>query len=337
MNILWETLGFAAKAGVIFVTFAAMVMVVVGALRSRRGAGIDGRLEIKHVNQRFDRAAEVMRHALMDPRAFKAHHRRWQKEQKERAPRGKNVFVLDFKGDVLASAVEHLREEITTVLKVAGKSDEIVVRLDSPGGAAHGYGLAAAQLGRIRDRGIRLTVCVDRVAASGGYMMACVADEIVAAPFSIVGSIGVVAPVANAHSLLERHGIDYENATAGQYKRTVSFFGKITEEGRKKFQEQLEETHGLFKSFVGRYRPSLDLDKVATGEHWHATRAKELGLVDRLATSDDVLLDRAEAADLYELAYHKRKPLRDRLAVGASAIVEQALVAVVSRLHDPLV
>jgi len=337
MNILWETLGFAAKAAIIFVTFAACVAFVLAALRARRGATIDGRLEIKHLNERFDHAAEAMRHALMEPRAFKAHHKRWRREQKDRVPREKNVFVLDFKGDVLASQVEHLREEVTAVLGVAGKKDEIVVRLESPGGAAHSYGLAASQLGRLRERGLRLTVCVDRVAASGGYMMACVADEIIAAPFSILGSIGVVAPVPNAHELLERHGIEYENATAGQYKRTVSFLAKITDEGRKKFQEQLEETHGLFKSFVHQYRPALDIEQVATGEHWHGTRAKELGLVDRLSTSDDVLLQRAAEADLYELSYHKRKSLRDRLAIGASAIIEQALITVSSRLRNPVV
>jgi serine protease SohB len=332
MTILWDTLAFAAKAGIVLVTFALCVAVIASAIaRARRGGDFDGRLEIKRLNDRFERAAEAMRHALMEPRAFKEHHKRWAKEQKVRAPRDKKVFVLDFKGDVLASAVEHLREEITAVLEVAGKEDEVVVRLESPGGAAHSYGLAASQLGRVRDRGLRLTACVDRVAASGGYMMACVADEIVAAPFSIVGSIGVAAPVPNAHRLLERHGIDYENATAGEYKRTVSFFAKINEEGRKKFQEQLDETHQLFKGFVHSYRPALEIDKVATGEHWHGSRGKELGLVDRLATSDDFLRERAEKADLIQVRYRPRLELRDRLAVAASTVAERVLTSLWSR------
>jgi serine protease SohB len=335
MSILWETLAFAAKAGVILITFAACVAILVSAVRSRREE-IDGRLEVRRINDRFERAAEALRHALMDPREFKVHHKSWVKEQKARAPKSKRVFVLDFKGDVLASAVEHLREEITAVLEVAGKEDEVLVRLESPGGAAHSYGFAASQLARVRDRGIHLTVCVDRVAASGGYMMACVADEIVAAPFSIIGSIGVVAAVPNLHRLLERHGVDYENATAGKYKRTVSFLAKITEEGRQKFQEQLEETHALFKGFVHRYRPNMAIDEVATGEHWQGSRAHELGLVDRMGTSDDLLLTRAAEAELIELRYHKRRSIRDRVTTGVNAIVEQAVLTVYNRINTPL-
>ncbi|MBM4360105.1 MAG: protease SohB, partial [Deltaproteobacteria bacterium] len=177
---------------------------------------------------------------------------------------------------------------------------------------------------------------VDRVAASGGYMMACVADEIVAAPFAIVGSIGVAAPLPNAHRLLERHGVDYETATAGRYKRTVTFLGANTDEGRQKFQEQLEETHELFKGFVKRHRPKLDVDAVATGEYWHGLRGAELGLVDRLATSDDVLLERARDADLLEVKYVPRRGLRQRLGAASVAVVEQAIVAALGRFTTPL-
>ena len=105
------------------------------------------------------------------------------------------VYVLDFKGSMDAHEVASLREEVTAVLAVATPQDQVVVRLESPGGVVHGYGLAASQLQRLREKQIPLTVAVDKVAASGGYMMACVADKIVAAPFSIIGSIGVVARI----------------------------------------------------------------------------------------------------------------------------------------------
>ncbi len=291
-------------------------------------------MRVKRLDQRMRAAAEELRFALLDRKDHKQHRKQLMKAEQERDALEKSVFVLDFKGDVLASAVENLRHEVTALLGVAGEQDEVVLRLDSPGGAAHSYGLAASQLARLRDRGIKLVVCVDKVAASGGYMMACVANQIVAAPFSIVGSIGVVAPMPNLNRLLDRHGVDYENVTAGKFKRTVSFLAQNTEEGRQKFQEQLDETHQLFKDFVKHNRASLDIDEIATGEHWQGTRAKELGLVDELMSSDDYLMKQIDNARIFGVSYERPQRLHERIASGVSTVGERLLVALWTRIRE---
>jgi len=242
------------------------------------------------------------------------------------------VFVLEFKGDLFATAVRNLREEVTAITAVAGKGDEVVIRLESAGGAVPHYGLAAAQLMRLREKAIKLTVCIDRIAASGGYMMACVADRIVAAPFAIIGSIGVVAQVPNFHRLLEKHDVDFQEMTAGEFKRTVSVFGEITERGRKKFQEELEDTHLLFKEFVKVHRPKLDLDQVSTGEHWLARRGLDLGLVDELRTSDEVLVDRAAVANVYQVSFERARSLRERLGAVAAKSIDRMFVDLLTRV-----
>ncbi len=238
-----------------------------------------------------------------------------------------NVFVLDFHGDIKASHVQQLREEISAILTIAEAGDEVIVRLESGGGMVHAYGLAAAQLARIKDAGLTLTVCVDKIAASGGYMMACVADKILAAPFAVVGSIGVVAQMPNVHDLLEKHDIDVEVFTAGKYKRTVTVFGKNTPEDKQKFQQELEETHRLFQDFVTQYRPQLDLDKVATGEHWYGEDAINLKLVDQLTTSDSYLMGEMKNRQVYLVHTRKKPTLAEKLGLtqAAQAVVKTAI------------
>ena len=218
-----------------------------------------------------------------------------------------------FKGDIKASDVSSLREEISAILTFASKNDEIFVTLESAGGTVHGYGLAASQLKRIRDKNIKLIVAVDKVAASGGYMMACVADKIIAAPFAIIGSIGVLAQIPNFYRLLKKHNVDFEQVTVGQYKRTLTLFGENTDEDREKVQEELEETHQLFKDFIKEYRDDVDIDKIATGEHWYGKQAIELKLVDELKTSDDYLSEAVQNADIYEIDYIRKKPLSEKI------------------------
>ena len=231
--------------------------------------------------------------------------------------------MIDFKGDLRASGVDALREEVTLVLAVATDRDEVVVRLENSGGAAHGHGLGASQLARIRERGIALTVTVDRVAASGGYMMACVANRILAAPFAIVGSIGAFAAIPNLHRLLEARGVDVEQFQAGEYKLTVTMLGKNTDAGREKFQDQLDNIHKLFRDFVAEYRPSLDVERVGTGEYWHGRDALDLNLVDELRTSDDYLYAASREADLYRIRGAGRPRLRHRLAELAELAVDR--------------
>jgi serine protease SohB len=334
MDFLYETLAFAAKAFVVFLTIAASTGVVASLLRRRR-TNSNAHLEVKPLNRRFQALGDALRQSLLDRKALKALGKtRKQEASKPPSDEAKpNVYVLDFDGDVLATAVTSLREEVSAISAVARPNDEVVVRLESPGGGVPHYGLAAAQLQRLKDKKVKLTVCVDRVAASGGYMMACVADRIVAAPFAIVGSIGVVAQVPNVHRLLKKHDVDFEEMTAGEFKRTVSVFGEITEKGRAKFTEQLEETHSLFKAFVKSQRPALDLQQVATGEYWLARRGLELGLVDQLATSDEYLLGRAAEANLFQLNYRPEAAWRQRFGRFAAEVVERAVVTVLTRVQ----
>ncbi|MEQ1451873.1 protease SohB [Acinetobacter seifertii] len=259
------------------------------------------------------------------------------KEAKIRRKNNQKIFVLDFKGDIQASAVENLREEITLILATAKAGrDRVVVRLESPGGMVHGYGLAAAQLVRLRDAGFHLTICVDKVAASGGYMMACIAIEIISAPFAVVGSIGVVAQVPNFNRLLKQHNVDFELYTAGQYKRTVTMFGENTPEGKAKFEEELQQTHILFKHFVEKYRPQLNVDKVATGEHWYGQDALDLNLVDKLETSDEYLLALLPQHDVYVINTRKKATLGEKLGLQAAQMADSLIPAVMNKVADTL-
>lgn len=259
------------------------------------------------------------------------------KEAKIRRKNNQKIFVLDFKGDIQASAVENLREEITLILATAKAGrDRVVVRLESPGGMVHGYGLAAAQLVRLRDAGFHLTICVDKVAASGGYMMACIANEIITAPFAIVGSIGVVAQVPNFNRLLKEHNVDFELYTAGQYKRTVTMFGENTPEGKAKFEEELQQTHVLFKHFVEKYRPQLNVDKVATGEHWYGEDALNLNLVDKLQTSDEYLLALLAQHDVYVINTRRKATLGEKLGLQAAQMADSLIPAVMNKVMENL-
>src|SRR5438067_8575674 len=322
MDILHDALGFAAKGFVVFATVAATVVFVIAVARRKQPRAW---LRVKRLNEQIDALGDALRANLMRKKDFRK-LRKQRKKMKSAPATRPNVFVLEFKGDLFASAVRDLREEVTAIAGVAEKDDEVVVMLESAGGAVPHYGLAAAQLIRLRERELKVTVCIDRIAASGGYMMACVADQIIAAPFAIIGSIGVVAQVPNLHRLLKKHDVDFQEMTAGEFKRTVSVFGEITERGRRKFQEELEDTHMLFKEFVKAHRPKLDLDQVATGEHWLARRAMELGLVDQLRTSDEYLVDRAREASLYEVTFERPRSLRERLGVLAADAIDRSAV-----------
>lgn len=255
------------------------------------------------------------------------------KEARLRKKQNQKIFVIDFKGDIQASAVENLREEITLILATAKAGrDRVVVRLESPGGMVHGYGLAAAQLVRLRDAGFHLTICVDKVAASGGYMMACIANEIISAPFAVLGSIGVVAQVPNFNRLLKEHHVDFELYTAGEYKRTVTMFGENTAEGKAKFEQELQQTHRLFKHFVEKYRPKLNVEKIATGEHWYGQDALDLNLVDQLQTSDEYLLGLLAQHDIYVISTRRKPTLGEKLGLQAAQLADHVIPTLVDKL-----
>ena len=247
-------------------------------------------------------------------KSLKAQRKKGEDTESERKP---SLYVLHFKGDISASETAALREEISAIVQVAKPNDEVLLCLESPGGVVHGYGLAASQLMRLKQHNIKLTVAVDKVAASGGYMMACVADKIVSAPFAIIGSIGVVAQIPNIHRLLKKHDVDVDVMTAGEYKRTVTMLGENTEKGKQKFQQELEETHQLFKQFVSQNRPHLDVDQVATGEHWFGQQALNLNLVDEIMTSDDLLLQAMKEKQLIGVKYVVKKSLLQKVGKQA--------------------
>lgn len=300
-------------------------------------------LLIEKLNEKYDDLKHDLEDTILDKDALKAKHKLQKKEQKQKnkdkkkAPTeelNSKVFVLDFNGDIKASAVESLREAVTAVLQIANPDkDEVVIKLESPGGMVHSYGLASAQLDRIKKKGIKLTACVDKVAASGGYMMACVADKIVASPFAIMGSIGVVAQLPNFSKILKKNDIDFEILTAGKYKRTLTMFGENTDEGREKFKADLEDTHELFKSYVSERRPSVDIENVANGDIWFGSRALEVALVDELKTSDEYIVDACKNADVYAIEFKEKKSVMDKLGIAVSAGVERSLNKIMSEAN----
>ncbi|ROM06209.1 protease SohB, partial [Pseudomonas protegens] len=321
MEFFAEYASFLAKT-VTLVVAILVVLITAAALRSKGRRKGTGQLQVSKLNDFYKDLRERLEQSLLDKDQLKALRKaqgKTEKKQKKQPAEAKpRVFVLDFNGDIKASATEGLRHEITALLSLATPKDEVVLRLESGGGMVHSYGLASSQLARIRQAGVPLTVCIDKVAASGGYMMACIGEKIISAPFAILGSIGVVAQLPNVNRLLKKHDIDFEVLTAGEYKRTLTVFGENTEKGREKFQEDLDVTHQLFKNFVSRYRPQLAIDEVATGEVWLGVAAQEKLLVDELKTSDEYLADKAKNAEVFHLHYAERKSLQERVGLAAS-------------------
>jgi len=338
---------FLAKIATVVVAIIVVAVLIVNLSQRKRQRG---ELKISRLSEQYKELKEEMAVSLLDSHQQKQWHKAQKKKHKQEAKAAKakaksgelepaskpRVYVLDFKGSMDAGEVSSLREEVTAVLAVAKPEDQVVVRLESPGGVVPGYGLAASQLQRLRARNIPLTIAVDKVAASGGYMMACVANKIVAAPFAIVGSIGVVAQLPNFNRFLKSKDIDIELHTAGQFKRTLTLLGENTEEGRQKFRESLNETHDLFKGFVSEMRPTLDIEKVATGEYWYGTQALEKGLVDAIGTSDELLLGLIEENEVIGIRYQQRKKLIARFTGSAAKSVDHLLMRWWQRGQNPL-
>lgn len=336
MSNFFSTYGLFLAEGL---TIAVVILITFGGLIAIAGKNKlkpKEKIEITKINQKYLEVKELMNNETLESFELKKVKKQekleeaLRKKQDKTNPQTKRkIFVLRFEGDIKASAVENLREEITAILTVATPADEVLVELESTGGTVHGYGLAASQLQRIRNRKIPLVVAVDKVAASGGYMMACVADRILAAPFAIIGSIGVIVQIPNFNRLLKKHDIDYEQIMAGQYKRTLSLFGETTAEGRNKLQQEVNETHALFKSFIAVNRPAVAIDTLATGETWYGTQAKENRLVDEIITSDDYLLAANDVANIFRVEYTVKKGLVEKLGIS----IHNSLVKIFSTPH----
>ncbi|WP_148253944.1 protease SohB [Aidingimonas lacisalsi] len=326
---LYEFGMFLAQTLILLVALGVVVAIVA---RSRSGQGGEkSRLRIEDLSQRYRKRQRQLRLSGLTSSARKSLAKTFRKEDKRlQAAKGEGqakhrVWVLDFQGDLKASATTRFSQEISALLGVAESGDEVVVRLESAGGLVHAYGHAAAEFDRLRTAGIKTTVCVDKVAASGGYLMACCAEKLMVAPFAVLGSIGVIAQLPNVHRLLQRHDVDVELHTAGRYKRTLTLFGENTDEGRDKFREDLEHIHALFKQYVGERRPALDIDSVATGESWYGSDAVENGLADVLSTSESYLLERMQYARVLSLHLETRKGVAERMGLALESGIERGI------------
>lgn len=322
---------FLSQTVIVVLGIIAIILTITAvALKNKNSKGF----QVEILNDTLEEQTHQLKTSLLKDEDLKSEKKRFKKSQKETKNKINKpyAYVLNFlEGDVKASGVEQFREEITHLLLIAKKDEEVIINVESPGGIVHGYGLAAAQILRLRDFGLNVTICIDKVAASGGYMMACTAHKIISAPFAIVGSIGVVAQLPNFHRVLKKHDIDYKEYTAGDFKRTVSLFGEITEKGEKKFEEQLEATHQLFKNFVGKYRPQLNIEQVATGEYWFGEDAIKLNLVDQIGTSDDYILNKTKTHTVIQMAIEKKQSFSEKISDVLSKAITLTLEKTIQR------
>lgn len=321
-----DVLGFFIKAAIIVL---ALLLILSSAIKEK----LDDKISVKDLNKRFKKYKNALLEEFLDKKAFKKEIKSQTKSEKNNSPRPRS-FYFHFNGDIRASAVEQMREVVTAILTVATKDDEVIVDLESPGGMVHGYGLAASQLQRIKDAGVPLTICVDKVAASGGYMMACLADKIIAAPFAIIGSVGVVASVPNFNKILKKNDVDYYQITSGKFKRTLTLMGEVTSEGLEKFKEDIEDTHELFKKHIKTFRPQVDIEKIATGEHWFGQTALQLNLIDALGTSDDYLFKQSVQRDIKEVSFNAKKTLKDKIAEGFALSANKLSDTIIDKLRS---
>lgn len=338
MEFLYDYGLFLAKA----ITIVAALMVLLGvtvAASARQRPEADGHIEIRSLNEHYQGMNDALREVLEDEETVKSDSKERDKcEKKERKEHKKQrkaglkparksrLFVLSFDGDMQASESEHLREEVSAVLLQVEEGDSVLLKLESPGGVVHGYGYAASQLQRLVDAKVPLTVAVDKVAASGGYMMACVANKIIAAPFAIIGSIGVVAQIPNFHRVLKDNKVDFEVLTAGEYKRTMTVFGENTDEDRAKFVEDLEDTHELFKKHVSTFRPEVNIKDVATGETWYGSQAVDNGLIDEVKTSDTYIQEQIQEQSVYSVSWKEKKTWQERLGVATEGALTRTFL-----------
>lgn len=322
MEYLIEFGLFTGKALILVISIITVLLTIMGlALRSKQQNS--QKIQIDSLNKQYSKYKQDIESYVLDKKELKLASKKDKESKKENSPK-KDIYVINFEGSKMANEVKEFRKEISAVLQVAKKGEEIIVNVESPGGAVHSYGLAASQLLRIKNHGCKLTICVDKVAASGGYMMACTADKLMAAPFAVIGSIGVVAQVPNFHKLLKKNDVDYEEFTSGDYKRTVSLLAENTEKGKKKFTEQIVDTHELFKDFVKTHRPQLNIEDVATGEYWFGQRALDKKLVDEIMTSDEYIMNQTKNFNVYKVSMKAKKKWSEKLSESMSLGIQKA-------------
>lgn len=316
-------LGIFVVQTIIIIAATLIIIAGIAAIACKNKIKEKAKIKLRKLNKYYQELTDTINKEILPKAEYKKQKKLGKKDQKKQPKEQPRIFVLNFLGDIKASAVNSLREEITAILNVAKPGDKVLAKIESGGGVVHGYGLGASQLQRIKNAGIELITSVDKVAASGGYMMAATAEKIIAAPFAILGSIGVIAQLPNFHRFLKKHDIDFEQITAGEYKRTLTLFGENTRHGRNKLQEEVEDIHTLFKDFIKQNRPQVEIDKVATGEYWFAKRAIDFNLVDELITSDDYLMQASKQSEIFEISYKKKKKLHEKFTNGMQIITNK--------------
>lgn len=347
VDLLLQYVLFLAKTATLSIAILIIVIGILAFSAKQKQMLKKGRLEITNLSDKIKETNNEIRQATYPKKYLKNILKQEAKEKKSNSAKKsakKNdaeskprLFIIEFIGDIKASAVSSLQECINAILPVANKNkDEILVKLESSGGMVHTYGLAASQLDRIRNHGIKLNIAIDKVAASGGYMMACVADRIIAAPFAIIGSIGVIGQLPNFNKFLEKHNIEFEQHTAGEFKRTLTMFGKNDNKARAKFHEELQETHDLFKNYITERRKFIDINEVATGEHWYGQTALQKNLIDEIATSDDVLLNYYKTHELYEVKYEHKKSITEKFSNSAQIVIDNFFKLLQSKINTTL-
>tara|TARA_B100000674_G_scaffold125360_1_gene96304 strand:- start:144 stop:1172 length:1029 start_codon:yes stop_codon:yes gene_type:complete len=329
MEILTDYFIFLLKVFTIAIAITVPLLLIIGSSKGKSQP--KGKLSITNLSEKFESMGNAVKSSLMNPKELKKFKKDLTKDKKKKDKNKEkdekdSAFVLNFKGDIQATEVEKLKQEINAILLSEAPCKEVIIRVESGGGSAYAYGLCAAELKRLVDNDINLTVCIDKVAASGGYLMSCVASKIIAAPWAIVGSIGVIAQMPNFHRLLKKNSIDFEMHTAGAYKRTLTTLGENTEEGRKKFKSDLEDLHIIFKDFVKEQRPQVDTEVVATGEVWQGKEAIDVGLIDSIETSDNYLVSLSKKVNLFEIEFVEKKNLSEKFAFSMQIILEKSLL-----------
>ena len=334
IDLLLSYVFFLLKVVTVLVAILIPILVISNSKKNRIETD-KGKIVVKNLSERIEEIGVSLRSATMSPKDYKSFLKERSKQKKKELKKKSKeiVYVLDFKGDIQASGVDKLKQEINAILSSKVKCKEVVLKVESGGGSAYAYGLCAAELKRLANSKINLTVCIDKVAASGGYLMSCVANKIVAAPWAIVGSIGVIAQLPNFHRFLKKQNIDIEMHTAGKFKRTLTTFGKNTKKGRDKFISELEELHVVFKDFVKENRSKIKVGKVSTGEVWQGDKAKKLGLIDEIATSDDYLLNLSEKFKLLEIQYFEKKPFSAKFVSLTETILEKSVYKILDILN----
>jgi serine protease SohB len=332
LEFLYEYGLFLAKTVTFLIAFVYIITAIISA---KQKSGINnGQLTVTSLNEEHDETLKDVQSITLSKQELKEWNKKHKNKKKKKEE--KRLFVFNFDGDIKASETESLVKIVNTLISVHKKGDEVLCVLESGGGMVHSYGLAAAELARLKEHKIHLTVAVDKVAASGGYLMACVANKIIASPFAVIGSIGVLAQIPNFHRLLDKNNIDFEQITAGEYKRTLTIFGENTEKGRAKLTEEVQKTHDLFKDAVSKHRPQMDMAKIATGEHWHGTQAYEYKLVDSICTSQEYINSKLDSYKSYLIEYQEERSISDKFLEKFSLKIENIINKFLFRKREDL-